>query len=102
MFKIWRQIFLEKLFIEDQGYNVENNILHQDKKSSILLEKNGHNSAGKISWAMDVRYFFITEQAEKGNIDIENCPIDGMVSDFMTKILQGSKLRYFREYILGM
>jgi hypothetical protein len=34
-------------FLQAQGYNQET-ILYQDNKSSILLEKNGRQSAGKI------------------------------------------------------
>ena len=30
-----------QIFIDHQGYNVEKNILCQDKNSSILLETNG-------------------------------------------------------------
>jgi hypothetical protein len=30
-----------KLFLEDQGYSVKENILHQDNKSIILLQENG-------------------------------------------------------------
>ena len=30
-----------KLFTESQGYDVNENILYQDNKSAILLEKNG-------------------------------------------------------------
>ena len=82
-------ILWTKLFIEDQGYNVEKNILYQDNKSSILLYTNGHKSAGKIIWAMNICYFFIMDQAEKGNLEIGHCPTDGMVAYFMTKPLQG-------------
>ena len=35
-----------KLFLEEQGYTVEKNILYQDNKSTILLEENGRKSMG--------------------------------------------------------
>ena len=41
------QILWTKLFVEAQGYPVEKNILYQDNTSSILLETNGRESAGK-------------------------------------------------------
>ena len=96
------KIFWTKLFIEAQGYNIEKNILYQDNKSSILLETNGRKSAGKRSRAMNIRYFFITDQVEKGNVIVEHCPTDVMVADFMKKPLQGAKFRSFRKAILGM
>ena len=96
------KIFWTKLFIEAQGYAIEKNILYQDNKSAILLETNGRKSAGKRSRAMNIRYFFITDQVEKGNATVEHCPTDAMVGDFMTKPLQGTKFREFRKDILGM
>ena len=77
------------------------NILFQDNKSAILLENNGKRSAGKRSRALNVRYFFLTDQVEKGNLSIEYCPTDVMWADFMTKPLQGEKFRKFRDKILG-
>ena len=94
-------ILWTKLFLEEQGYQVEKNILKQDNKSAILLELNGRKSAGKRSRALNIRYFFITDQAEKGNLQIEYCPTDDMTGDFMTKPLQGEKFRKFRKAILG-
>jgi hypothetical protein len=90
-----------KLFLECQGYPIEKNILYQDNKSAILLETNGRKSAGKRSRALNIRYFFITDQVELGNVQIEHCPTDDMIGDFMTKPLQGEKFRKFRELILG-
>ena len=75
------KILWKILFIEDQVYNVENNILHQDNKSSVLLDTNGRKSAGMRIWAMNIFYFFIIDQVEKVNVEIEHCPNDGMVDD---------------------
>ena len=79
------------LFMEEQGYPLKKNILYQDNKSAILLETNGRRSAGKRSRALNVRYFFLTDQVEKENISIEYCPTDEMWADYMTKPLQGEK-----------
>ena len=40
-------ILWTKLFMEEQGYPIEKNILYQDNKSTILLENNGKRSSGK-------------------------------------------------------
>ena len=90
-----------KLFLEEQGYKVGENILYQDNKSAILLEENGRKSAGKCSRALNVRYFFLTDQVELGNVNIVYCPTGEMVADFMTKPLQGEKFIEFREAVLG-
>ena len=95
------QVLWTKLFMEAQGYPIEKNILYQDNKSSILLETNGRSSAGKRSRALNIRYFFVTDQVENGNVTIEYMPTDEMWADFMTKPLQGEKFRKFRAVIQG-
>jgi hypothetical protein len=69
-------ILWTKLFLEAQGYEVEKNIVYQDNKSAILLETNGKKSSGKKTRALKIRYFFITDQVEKGNAQIEHCGTD--------------------------
>jgi hypothetical protein len=94
-------ILWTKLFLEEQGYAVQQNILFQDNKSAILLEKNGKRSSSKRTRALNIRYFFITDQVEKGNICIEYCPTGEMTADFMTKPLQGELFSRFKKRIMG-
>ena len=51
----WTQYFMEV-----QGYKVDDNILFQDNKSAMLLEKNGKASSSKQTKHINIRYFFIT------------------------------------------
>ena len=94
-------ILWTKLFMEHQGCPVDKNILYQDNKSAILLETNGRKSAGKRSRALNIRYYFVTDQVEKKNLVIEHCPTEAMIADYFTKPLQGEKFREFRAEILG-
>ena len=94
-------ILWTKLFLEEQGYDINSNILYQDNKSAIFLETNGKKSSGKRTRALNIRNFFLTDQVEKGNVTIVYCPTDDMVGDFHTKPLQGEKFRKFRNIILG-
>ena len=95
------QILWTKLFMEAQGYPIEKNIVYQDNKSSILLETNGRDSAWKRSRAINIRYFFMTDQVKQGNVDIEYCPTGRMWADFMSKPLQGQKFHEFCSSIQG-
>ena len=79
-----------------QGYLVEN-LLYQDNKITILLGNNGPASAGKRSRAINVRYFFLTDQVEKDLVKIVYCPTGEMMADYMSKPLQGQKFLYFRD-----
>jgi hypothetical protein len=95
------QMLWTKLFLEEQGVQIEKNILYQDNKSSILLEKNGKKSSSKRTRAINIRYFFITDQVEKGNVCIEYCPTTEMVADVFTKPLQGPLFEKFKRCIMG-
>jgi hypothetical protein len=44
---------------------------------------------------LNIRYFFLTDQVEKGNLKIKYCPTDDMIGDFHTEPLQGEKIRKF-------
>ena len=90
------------LFIEDQGYKVHDNLLNQDNTSAIQLEKNGKRSSGERTRAINIRYFLITDHVNKGDVRIQYCPTDKMLSDFYTKPLQGSKFHDQRKEIMGM
>jgi hypothetical protein len=95
-------ILWTKSFLKEQGIEVKENIIYQDNKSTILLEENGRKSAGKRTRALNIRYFFITDQIEKKNLKVEFCPTDNMIGDFMTKPLQGQKFKDFRAEIMGI
>ena len=46
-----------KYFLEAMGYNISKNIIYQDNKSSIILEKKGRASSSKQTKHINMRYF---------------------------------------------
>jgi hypothetical protein len=89
-------------FLRAQGYPVHKNILYQDNQSAIRLGKNGWESAGKRSRHLDIRYFFVSDLYQKKIIDIQYCPTDKMISDYMTKPTHGEKFIKFRKAIMNL
>ena len=89
------KIIWTKLFMEAQGYRIDHNVLYQDNKSTILLLNNGKRSAGKRSRAINIRYYFMSDQKAKGNLEVEYCPTGQMTGDLMTKPKQGKDFRWF-------
>jgi hypothetical protein len=87
--------------MEAQGYAIEKNILYQDNKSTILLERNGKKSSSKRTRALNIRYFFLTDQIQKGNLLVEYCPTTEMDADYFSKPLQGKLFQKFRKSIMG-
>ena len=96
------QMLWTKLFLEAQGLKIHKNILHQDNKSAILLEKNGKASSSKRTRHLNIRYFFITDQVSKGNVSIVYCPTDDMIADYFTKPTTGLKFQQLRRIIMNL
>jgi hypothetical protein len=94
-------IFWTKLFMEAQGYPIERNILYQDNKSTMLLLNNGKKSSTQRTRALNIRYFYLTDQIEKGNLEVVYCPTDNMVADYHSKPLQGKLFDKFRQQLMG-
>jgi hypothetical protein len=88
-------------FLEHQGYPLKNNILHQDNQSAMKMERNGRSSCGQKSRHIDIRYFFIKDRIDRGEIDVVYCPTEMMVADFFTKPLQGALFKKLRAVIMG-
>ena len=51
---------------------------------------------------MNIKYFFITDQINSGEVSVEWCPTEEMIGDFATKPLQGALFRKFRDLIMGI
>ena len=88
--------------MEAQGYTIENNILYQDNKSTILLENNGRMSAGKNSKRIKNRFFLITDKVVQGDLKIEHKGTDEMWGDVNTKPTQGKRFRVMRAEVMGV
>jgi hypothetical protein len=91
-----------RYFMKAQGYGVKDNVLFQDNKNSILLDKNGKASSSKRTKHINIRYFFITDRVKKKEVSVVECPTGDMIGDFATKPLQGALFRKFRDQIMGV
>ncbi len=96
------QVLWTKYFLEAQGYNSQASIVLQDNQSAIKLENNGHKSMGQRSRHINIRYFFVTDQVKKGNVQVEYCPTDQMEGDYLSKPLQGRKFNGFRSSLMNL
>ena len=91
-----------RYFMDAQGYGVKENIAYQDNLTAMLLEKNGKASSSKRTKHINIRYFFVTDRINKGELTIEWCPTGDMIGDFMTKPTQGSVFKRFRDQLMGV
>ena len=85
-----------------QGEEEKEDILMQDNKSAIILQKNYPYSTRKGSKHIHVRYFFVVDKLGKKEIKILYCPTDKMLADYNSKPLQGQLFVDMRDRMLGI
>jgi hypothetical protein len=95
------QILWTRLFMKAEGFVVRDNILYQDNKSAMLLETNGRSLSSKRTRHIEIRYYYVDDQIEKGNLRVVWCPTDKMIADFLTKPLQGKAFVKFWDLLMG-
>ena len=96
------QILWTNYFLGEQGYDVKITIIYQDNQSAMLLERKGRNHASRKTKHMNVRYFFVTDRENKGELQINYCPTESMIADYFTKPLQGKKFKDMRKIIMNL
>jgi hypothetical protein len=88
-------------FIESQGYEVKCMGLHRDNTSTQLLIKNEWFLSGKKTKQIQVKFFFIKDRINDGEMTVVNCPTEGMWADILTKPLQGKAFRVMRSKLMN-
>jgi hypothetical protein len=89
-------------FLLHQGSNTLNNTLHQDNRSAMLLETNGSLPSSKRTRHIDVRYFFVKDKVDKGELKLVHCKTDQMLADSFTKPLQKNLFVWCRNLIMNI
>ena len=95
------QIMWTTHFLKAQGYDVESTVLLQDNQSTMKLINNGMWSSGKRTRHLNIRYFFVTDQIQSGVLDVEYCPTEEMVADYLTKPTQGNTYRKLKGSLMN-
>jgi len=75
-------------FLRYQGYTVPPVILYQDNKSAIALFARGY-STSDLTKHISIRYFWIKERTDAGEVVIVYCPTAMMFANVLTKPLGG-------------
>ena len=88
-------------FMKHQGFDLEVNILFQDNQSAMKMERNGRNSCTGNTRHVNIRYFWVKDRIQKGEIDLKYCPTKKMLADYFTKALQGSAFMKFWYVVMG-
>ena len=89
------------MFMSEQGYVIENNVIYQDNQSEMCMEKNICNSSTRNSRHIYIWYFFVKDRIYKWETKVEYCPTNLMLADFFTKLLMGDMFGKLRSVIMG-
>jgi len=95
------QVMGTRRFMVAQGYSVGAVKVWQDNMSTIAFVKKGKSTSHRTKH-IAVRYFFIKEKIEEGEIEVEYTPTLQMLADMFTKPLQGELFRVMRTKVLGV
>jgi hypothetical protein len=74
--------------------------VEQDNTSAISLIKKGFSTSDKTRH-INIRYFWLKERIELGEVALQHVPTKELVADIMTKPLQGELFRRLRDKLLG-
>ena len=70
--------------MEDHGYQIMENMVYQDNKSTILLENNGKSSSIKRTKHIKICLFFITHCISNKELNVDWCPTNDVIGYFIT------------------
>ena len=74
--------------------------IRQHNQSTIHMIRQGRASMMRTKH-INVRYFFVHDRIEKGDVNRIYTPTEDMVADFFTKPLHGSLFAKLRGKLLG-
>ena len=94
------QIIWTREYLHFQGYNQRSAKVYEDNASTILLAEKGRSLSARTRH-VKIRYFFIKERIDNGELSLEYLPTGEMVADILTKPLQGEHFLRLRKKLMG-
>ena len=94
------QILWTRSFLIAQGYNVREATVYQDNMSTITMAEKGRSTSERTRH-IHIRYFFIKDRIDAGEIKLQYLPTEEMVADILTKPLQGELFKKLRAKMMN-
>ena len=86
--------------MEERGYNQLATTIAQDNQSTIRLAEKGSGNHNRTKH-INLRYFYITELIDNGKVQLQYQPTKNMLSDLLTKPLNGKAFIQLRNRLLN-
>ena len=87
-------------FLKGQGYTMGAITIFQDNQSCMALVERGRSGAERTRH-IDIRYFWVKERVDLGEIRVEYLRSEDMYANVLTKPLQGSQFQRERDGLTG-
>jgi len=87
-------------FLEEQGYIMPPASVFQDNQSTIAMVRAGRPTSDRTRH-VNIRFFFVADREQAGEIAIEYLPTKDMIADILTKPLQGELFLKLRKELLN-
>jgi histone deacetylase 1/2 len=94
------QVIWTRDFLIEQGHAVNAAKVFQDNMSTMIMAQRGLSNSDKTRH-IAIRFFWVKDRIEAGEIEIEHMPTADMIADVMTKPLQGELFRKMRRLLLN-
>ena len=94
------QVIWTRNFLISQGHELGPAKVRQDNKSTMAMVEKGRSTSERTRH-ISVRYFFIKDRVDSGELTIEYTPTKEMIADILTKPLQGDLFRKLRSQLLN-
>jgi hypothetical protein len=88
-------------FLTHQGYTVGPAIIEQDNQGTMVAIKRGSPPSDR-SRHINIRYFWIADRIAANEVKLNYVPTEFMLSDVLTKPLQGDRFISLRNRLLGV
>ena len=89
-------------FLIAQGYKLNESNILQDNQSAISLFKTDKSQSSTRTRHIAIRFYFVKDRVDKGEIRAEYLSSKNMVAAIFTKHLQGKKFQELRGVLLGL
>ena len=87
-------------FLKAQGYGILTGTIYQDNQAAIRMGEAGKSNSDRTRH-IKIRYFFVKQYLDSGELVLVYCPTDKMIADILTKPLQGELFIKLRDLLLG-
>ena len=95
------EVIWARNFLVDQGVPLGPAVVYQDNMSTMALMEKGRSTSSRTKH-ISIRYFFVKDRVESGEVVIRYAPTEQMVADMLTKPLQGELFRKLRMALLNL